>query len=110
MQLVYSTNELALARQLAELLEQAGIAVHVANEQTAQMPGLLFNRTPGFVGVWLLSPSQSEQALALMAANGFAPVRSGKREATGARVAPWKIIGLTALFVAVLGALAAIAP
>ncbi len=110
MQLVYSTNELALAKQLAELLEREGIAVHLANERTAQMPGLQFSRTPGFVGVWIVSSSQGEQALALMTANGFAAVPSGKTEATGARVAPWKIIGLTALVVAVLGALAAIAP
>ncbi len=110
MQLVYSTHELALARQLASLLEQEGIAVHLANERTAEIPGLRFNRTPGFVGVWVVAASQVEQAQAVMLANGFASARAKSPIATGGRVAPWKIIGVTAFIVVVLGAFAAIAP
>ena len=110
MRLVYSTNELELARRLAYLLECEGIKVHLSNENTAQLGGLAFARTPGFIGVWVMSSKQIDQAHAVMLANDFSLPPSTRERSTGAQIAPWKIICFAALFVAALGALAAIAP
>lgn len=71
MHLLYSTSDLGEAKRLAAMLDEAGVATHVAGEHVASTPGI--HRTPSSVGVWLLRDQDQPRARAVMASRGFRP-------------------------------------
>jgi hypothetical protein len=66
MKLLYSTNDLVTAKELASALEGTGIPAHLAGEYSARMPGFGARLTPDALGVWVLDESKMSQAVEVL--------------------------------------------
>ena len=100
MHLVYSTQDLGEAEQVAAILARAGVQVHVSNRRTAEALGPQLSRFPASIGVWV-TPSQLEAAQLALVASGLIKPRVAR---VPTRLNPWVSILVAALVAALIAA------